>query len=179
VVHFLKTLFGCLFVWHLKGTSDLTGGDVIITHTGGEITDGWPGKINDYLERVVRKLHDETGLPIIAQRELAQLITDLPLVGNIPRQSESPAYLDTIDVCKIHKKVCEENGWKHPILVSYQPHLWRGMMVARKLGIGVIVPEIKSGVYDKECGQRWMTTPWLNTPRELACRLLWLFQGKI
>lgn len=178
---YLRTLFGCLFTWHLKQTGNLSDGDVIITHAGGETVDSNPGKINKFLEGIVREIHKQTGsrLPIIAQGELARCISDLPLVGEIPRQAESEEYIDSLYVAKIHKEICDKNGWKRPILVSYHPHIWRGMMVARKLGMEVIVPEIPRGVYDRDCSQRWMRSPWFNTPRELACRLVWLIQGKI
>lgn len=179
MMHFLKTLWGCLFVWHLKGTSDFAGADCIIAHAGGETVNGQPGKMNELLEKVVRTLHQKTGLPIIAQGELARCITDLPLVGNIPRQAESSMYIDSVVVTGIFKQICNNKGWKHPILVSYHPHLWRGKMVAEKLGMKVIIPEIEPGIYDKECSQKWMRSRWLNTPRELLCRILWLLQGKI
>lgn len=176
---FLKKIFGCLFIWHLEATGDLHHGDVILAHAGGETVDGQPGKINEYLELVVRKIHKETGLPIIAQGELARCIPDLPLIGSIPRQAESAHYIDTVVVTQIYKQICNENGWKRPILVSYHPHLWRGIMVAQKMGMEVIIPEIRPRVYDPECSQWWMRSTWFNTPRELVCRLIWLFQGKI
>jgi len=176
---FLKTLWGCLFVWHIKGTTNFSGTDCIIAHAGGETVRGQPGAINKYLEMEIRLIHMKTGLPIVAQGELARCLTGLPLVGNIPRQAESFDYIDTVVVTQIFKREMECHGWEKAILVSYHPHLWRGKKVAEKLGIEVIIPKIQHGIYDQECSQMWMRSPWLNTPREFACRLVWLLQGKI
>jgi hypothetical protein len=174
---FIKTLLGCFLNWNMKGDS-IEEGDVIIAHAGGIAIDGSKGKINDYLESVVRDIHRKTRVPIIAQGELARYISDLTLVGSIPCQSDSKSYIDTVFVAKIHKQICDQYGWKKPILVSYQPHMWRGMMVSRKIGLDVIVAPTKA-VYDTQCSQWWMWTLLINTPRELLVRLLWLFQGKI
>lgn len=179
MLHLLRTLWGCFTVWHLKGTDDFSGADVIIAHAGGETSDGRPGRINRFLEQVVRGIHAKTRVPILAQGELSRCIIDLPVVAKTPRQAESTDYLDTVGVTEFFKKICDQNGWKRPILVSYHPHLWRGKKVAEKLGMEVIIPEIQSGIYDPKCSQKWMRSPWLNTPRELACRLVWLLQGKI
>ncbi len=174
---FLRKLWGCLTVWHLEGT-DSNDADVIITHAGGENIAGEPGLINAYLETVVREIYSRKKLPIVAQGELARCLSDLPLVGHIPRQAESPRYIDTVDVAKIHLDVCRENGWRKPILVSFQPHIWRAMMVCQKLGFEVQIAQVGE-VYDKDCSQKWLRSPWFNTPRELACRVVWLLQGKI
>jgi hypothetical protein len=177
-VSFLGKFFGCLFAWSLQQT-DLLGADVIIAHAGGEAKDGTPGPINRYLEEVVRTLHEKTGLPIIAQGELAQCITDLPLYGFIPKQSQSPRYIDSVDVAKIHKQVCNDNGWRHPIVISYGDHLWRAIMVSRKVGFKDVRNLRMKTVYFRECSQWWMSSPWFNKPREILCRLVWLVQRKI
>ncbi len=174
----LRKLWESVTCWHLKGTS-LEGADVIITHAGGEARDGSPGKINYYLEQVVRDLHRKTGLPIVAQGELARCIQDLPLYGNIPRMAETETYIDSVDVAKLHKEICDGHGWSRPILVSYQPHLWRGKMVTMKAGFAEVRYPETVAVYDRNCSQYWMATPLLNYPRELLVRLLWLVQGKI
>jgi hypothetical protein len=179
--HFLTTLWGCLFVWHLKGTEDFSGADCIFAHAGAYTVDGKPGKMNEYLVEVVIGLHKRTVLPIFAQGELARLLTErgVPVVGSTPLQAESKEYIDSVYVTRACKKLCDQNGWRRVIMVSYHPHLWRGKAVAEKLGMEVIIPKIRPGIYDPECSQKWMRSPWLNTPRELACRLVWLLQGKI
>lgn len=174
---FLRKLWECLTIWHLAETETDTA-DVIIAHAGGENTKGEPGLINAYLEKVVREIYARKPLPIVAQGELARCLTDLTLVGHIPRQAESSTYIDTVDVAKWHLAVCRENGWTKPILVSFQPHIWRAMMVCRKLGFEVQIPRVGE-VYDRKCSQWWLRSPRLNNPRELACRIIWLVQGKI
>ncbi len=178
MIAFLRKLWGCVTVWHLKGTG-LEGADVILTHAGGEARDGSPGAINAYLETVVRDLHSKTRLPIVAQGELARCIPDLPLYGKIPRIAEVGRYINTVDVARMHKQICDEHGWHRPILVCYQPHLWRGKMVTLKAGFTEVRYPETEAVYDRNCSQWWMASPLLNYPRELLVRLLWLIQGKI
>jgi hypothetical protein len=191
---FLKKLLGCFFVWRIGRTS-YEGADVIISHAGGDREDGDPGAINWYLESIIRDIYssyrgpDGKPLPIMAQGEVAQCLKNLPIVGHIPRQRDyqkgagSKAYLNTIDVVKIQLEECRKNGWKHPIVVSYQPHLWRLLAVFEKEGrgtlSGIAVAHVPHFVYEPRCSQKWMRTPWLNTPREVLCRLAWLFTGKI
>lgn len=177
-MRFLKTLFGCCFVWHIRG-ANLHGADVIIAHAGGDAMDGSPGKINEYLASIIRDIYKESPLPIVAQGELAEYLRDLPLVGNIPRQRDAPKYIDTVDVARIHLEECRKSGFKLPILVSYQPHLWRAKKVSEKLGLKVVVADVPRTVYDKDCSQWQMRSPLFNYPRELLCRLVWLIQGKI
>ncbi|MFA6551966.1 MAG: hypothetical protein WCT19_00500 [Candidatus Paceibacterota bacterium] len=192
-MRFLKTLFECFFVWRFRPNKidhsicspcpfyeDV---DVIIVHAGGDRVDGQPGEINKYL---VDAIFDVTVcikrvLPVIAQGEMTQCLadTDFPLLGNIPSQRNNGAYIDTVDVAKAHKRICEEYGFKKPILVSYQPHLWRAYMVSKKIGLDVIVADVPDCVYEPECSQKWMRHWYSNAVRELACRLVWLFQGKI
>ncbi len=178
---FLRKLWECFTVWYVPPSRDLYKGDVIISHAGGVALDGSPGKINEHLEAVIRGLHhNNPALKVIAQGELVPCLGGLPVVGNIPTQQEAlPAYIDTVDVTEIFKKLCDKNGWKHPILVSYQPHMWRGLKVCEKLGMKNVLVAPTAGIYDPNCSQRWMISPRLNTPRELACRLVWLLQGKI
>jgi hypothetical protein len=175
---FLKKLYECFFEWHIKGTS-YEGADVIISHAGGDKVGGEPGAINEYIETIIRDIYAKTKLPIIAQAEVAQCIRDLPLVGNIPFQSESPTYLDTVDVAKMQLDICKEHGWTRPLVVSCQPHLWRVVKVFEKLGVPVLIADVPKMVFEPKCSQFWMRNAWLNNPRDLLCRLYWLVQGKI
>ena len=178
---FLKTFIECFVVWRAKGTFMPNDGraDAILVHAGGNATDGSPGEINRFLALVVRQLHTETRLPIIAQGEIVPCLHGLPLYGYIPTQKEYVKYLNTVDVAQMQKAVLEAQGWKHPILVSYQPHIWRAGKVLKKIVVDVLMADVSQVVYDKRCVQKWMRSPWLNYPRELVCRLVWLFQGKI
>lgn len=181
VWHFLKTLWECLFVWHLKGTSNFSGADCVFAHAGAYTTAGEPGKMNEYLVEMIADLYQKTRLPIFAQGEMARLLIarGIPVAGSTPTQAESEEYLDSVGVTKVFKTLADKRGWRRPIMVSYHPHLWRGKAAAEKIGMEILVPHIRPGIYDSECSQVWMRSPWLNTPRELACRLVWLLQGKI
>ena len=177
-MNFLQKILECLFVWNLEET-DLSGADVIIVHAGSDSADNSPGPINIHISEVVRSIHEKTGLPIVAQGEVAQCLTDLPMYGVIPKQSDSIHYLDSTDVAKIQKQVCDENSWNHPILVANGHHLWRVKMVTLKVGFAdTRNPKIKS-VYFWGCKHWWMKSPWLFIPREFICRVVWLLQGKI
>ncbi len=175
---FPRKLWEAVTIWSPKATPTF-GADVIITHAAADFVDGTQGPANHYLEQVVRRLHIETKLPIIAQGELAQYIRDLPLYGNIPKQSESPHYVDSVEVARIHKTVCDEYGWRHPILISYSHHLWRAKMVTRKAGFTDIRNLEMKSIYYRGSSQWWMASPVLNISREILCRLVWLVQGKI
>src|SRR5205085_2550074 len=102
---------------------------------------------------------------IVAQAELIPHLACLPMAGRTPFQRESETYLDSVDVTTIFQRFCEKNKWKRPILVSYQPHLWRGVMVARKLGMDVLIAEVPAAIYESDSSQFWMRSPWLNYPR--------------
>lgn len=179
-MRFLKTLFECFFVWHVRGDlARYEEADVIIAHAGGDKIDGRPGDINMYLEKIIRDIYDVYRLPIIAQGELARCLTDLRLVGNIPEQRANNRYLSTVDVAKLHKKICAEHFWNKPLIVSYQPHLWRAIKVSEKIGLDVIAANVPKYVFESKCSQIWLRHWLLNAIREIPCRLLWLIQGKI
>ncbi len=174
----LLKLISCFANWNLPSTS-LDGADVIISHAGGAALDGTPGPINEYLASEIRRLHAETGLPIIAQGEVAECLKDLQLFGKIPKQSESPTYVDSTYVARIHKQVCDAHGWKHPILITYSHHLWRAKMVTLKAGFQDVRHTQLRTIYFASCSQRQMISPLFNIPREILCRILWVLQGKI
>lgn len=179
--HFLKILWECFSVWHLKGTEDLSSADCIVAHAGAETNSGHSGRMNKILGEKIKEILRDHPLPVIAQGELAKHLEGIGVrvFTQTPRQLECKEYIDTVWVTNFFKKICDQNGWKKPVLLSYHPHLWRGKMVAEKLGMEVIIPLIQSGIYDPECSQWWMRSSWFNTPREIACRLVWLLQGKI
>jgi uncharacterized SAM-binding protein YcdF (DUF218 family) len=80
---------------------------------------------------------------------------------------------------RIQKRLCDENGWKHPILISFHPHLWRAMMVSKRVGLDVLIPNVPNLPFDRRVIHPWLRYRWTNALREIPCRLLWLFQGKI
>ena len=183
-MNFLEKIAHCIFVWHIRPSTDeeLKKADVIISHAASDYADGRPGKINEYLASIVLALHEKTGLPVIAQGEVALcLISKVPLYGKIPCQRELPQgdYLDSVGVAQMQKKICNENGWKHPILVTCRPHMLRALLVSEKAGMDVLIADVPKAVYDWRVRHWWMRNWWLNNLRELPCRIVWLLQGKI
>lgn len=184
MLSFFKLMWDCVFYFEASVSLSLEGADAIIAHAGGENSQGEPGEINYFLAHQIRDICKSLGdLPIVAQGELAPCIPDLNLVATTIRQAESvvsgKGYIDTYQVARFHLEKCREMGFQKPILVSYHPHLWRAKKVSEKIGLPVLIPKIKAGVYDRSCSQIWMRSPWLNTPREILCRVFWALQGKI
>lgn len=105
----LKLLWQCFTVWNTPPSANFKDTEVILAHGASE-TPYRPGRTNEYIAGIIRSLHDQLKIPICAQGEVTQLIRDLPLVGNIPRQCESARYLKTRDVALYQKKVCDQNG---------------------------------------------------------------------
>lgn len=182
---FIKKFFQCIFIWHVPA-EDTRDADAIILHAAGtNRPDGSPGPINDYLADIVCQIHAlGQRFPIVPQGEvissLAGKINKSYLYGDIPLQRDSlKGYLDTEDILRMQKSVCAEHGWKRPILVTTRPHMLRALLVARNMGIDAIPYEIPQTVWDPANEQIWMRNPWLNLPRELLVRVVWLFQGKL
>jgi hypothetical protein len=164
------------------------------TVSGGRRTDGTPGLMNELMAKVVRTL--PTHLSIFAQGDLADLLPNDQLLAVTPTQNglddtrkkwlesigvkkKAPFYIASRDMALWHKKMCDEHGFKHPILVAYNPHMPRAYWVSRKVGLDVIIPKIPPPVYDPLCSQPWMRSPLKNYPREFGARCLDFVLGNI
>ena len=173
------------FVWSMSPRGDISFADCIITHAGGRRVDGSPGLMNELMAKVVKTLPSH--LSIFTQGDLADLLPNDQLLAVTPPQNASdetrrdwlesigvikkaPYYIESRDIALRHKKMCDERGFKHPILVAYNPHMPRAYWAARKVGLDVIIPKIPPAVYDPLCSQKWMRSRVYNGLREIGAR---------
>lgn len=184
--NFLVRLFRCLFIWYLPASSDWQTADVILCHAGSDTVNGEPGDINGYLVLKMKDILDQTGnQPVIAQGEFARALELAGYRGvvtsnkrQLDRKPGEP-YIDSVDVVRTQIQICRKHGFTRPLLVSYQPHICRAAWVMERQGVTPLIPPIPSQIYDTRAEQKWMRSPFLNTPRELLGRIVWLLQGKI
>jgi hypothetical protein len=139
----LQKLKEILTAWHVvPGTiNDLKQVQVIVTHCADILQDGTAGRGNILIAEHANRLHERFGLPIIAQREILLAKPNLPtiaIVGADPSGGIRKRPADTHEVCAAQKKICDEQGWKNVLIVTFPDHMWRACEVYKKLGLNPI-----------------------------------------
>jgi hypothetical protein len=139
---------------------DIKSAQVIVTHCADILQDGAAGRGNILIAEHANRLHERFGLPIIAQREILLAKPNLPtiaIVGADPSGGIRKRPADTHEVCAAQKKICDEQGWKNVLVVTFPDHMWRACEVYKKLGLNPI-PAVMFGnpnIYFEKTARRW------------------------
>lgn len=169
------------FVWNIKPTGTLANGQILLTQAASD-TEEQLGETNIKLASLVRDLFDVLGLPIFSQGEVGRqlILWGIPLVGNTDCQDESNHYLDSYEVAKLQKELCDKKGLRRAIIVTYQAHLWRVVQIYKRLGFEVIVPAgLPRLMFEKDLSQWWHRRPITHYPYEFLARLYYIYKGYI
>jgi hypothetical protein len=179
-MNFVVKLFQCFFCWRIKPDSDreLANADVIIGQSFG-LRKRNPGKSNEAMADIARKLHDQYNLPLVLQWEIANCLPNLPKDFVVREHHIKGEYLDTYESLYQQRVFCQTKGWTKAIMIAHSDHYWRCMMVAERLGFYVIAVDTSSVPYDKLSTQSWTRSMARFLPREILARIVYLFTKKI
>ena len=149
-------LVQCFTAWSAPPSPSLEGAQAILVHVAGENSATDPGRVNEALSLMVRDLHRQLDVPVIAQDEIKPCLIGIPVFATSSRQTDVyPRYLDTRDIAIWQKSQCERLGARTVVLVSYLPHYWRAAKSLEKLGLTVLVPPGITELYDPRNSQWW------------------------
>lgn len=184
----VQKLWNCLFQWHIPPASEdeLKTAHAIVTQAYSRLKDNSPGPGNRVLASVTRKLWERHRLPILPQEEIAMADQTLPIHTRIGASPDglSTMQWNTYAVAKWQARVCLSNDWKRVIVVAFSWHMGRACAVYRKVGLIPLPAAMPAEAEEKQCfhpeSRDWtLRTPLRAKPRELACRLLFLYKGWI
>ncbi len=141
---------------------------VIIAQAFGQARDG-PGLSNEALALIVQAHHERYGLPVVAQVEIAEALQLLgvPTHTVISAHRYPGKYLDTVEVLRQAKLVCDQNRWGVVTLVSHPHHSGRVQAIAQRLGFKHSFTAVTAPVYDTASTQWWTRGPTRFKLREL------------
>ncbi len=188
---FLKKLWKCLFVWNLPKASckELESADVIVTQAISRSRDGSPGRGNELLASRVRQLHQKyPDKPIIPQEEVFRAMKgeihcyEVARVPDGEPWDHSTPTWNTESVARFQAQICKEQGWKKATLVAFPSHQGRAAWTMEKLGLEPVVVNMPGATRDychREAAYWSARAGWRVIAREFACRLYFLFTGRI
>lgn len=101
-----------------------------------------PGPPNERLGEVIRKVYQQTGLPISAQGELVQseALSGIHVEKEIFHHHISGKYVSCYEIETQTWKWMQENGWTRVVIATHPLLVWRMQKVFEKLGAEVIIP---------------------------------------
>ncbi len=168
------------------GEDSISKAQVIVTHCADLLTDGSAGPGNTLIAEHAARLRRRFNLPIIAQREILVAKPDLEtitIVGQAASGGLLPRPANTHTICSEQKKVCDEQGWKHVLVVTFPDHMWRACETYKKLGlIPIPAPMLGSArIYYSAQATRWQLRSRLHYIYfwELPARILFAYRGWI
>lgn len=154
---------------------------VILSFGMGKGADNY-GDSNEALAKIAA----ETGLPIIAQWEIARILEkkyNVPTILSVEKIGNK--YLDTFDVLKEAKVLMNVNGFTNAVFIGHQIHLPRILLSAHKMGFEVEPKESFDLVmnqkipYDKKSTQWWTRSELRFVAREIIYTSYLTLAGKI
>lgn len=177
---FIIKFFQCLFSWkvEMNNEEEIRNADVVLGQAFG-LRKFSPGKSNEALAKIARKLHQRFNLPLVLQWEIAECLPDLPIAEVVREHRLKGKYLDTFEMLFQIRVMSGKHGWERAVVLAHPHHHWRCMMVAKRLGFDVLVVDVSSVPYDKLSTQWWTRDALRFIPREIVARLIFLFTGKI
>ncbi|MDH4330539.1 MAG: hypothetical protein OEV93_03230 [Candidatus Moranbacteria bacterium] len=164
----------------MKNNSDdeLAKADAVIGQAFG-VVGCQPGRSNEDLAEIARELHNDLGLSLILQWEIADCLLYVSDIFVIKRHRIQGAYLDTYEMIDQVRAICDQKGWKKVVVIAHPHHQWRCVMVAKKLGLETLIVDTSRVHYEKNSSQPWTRSSWRFIPREIAARIIYLFSGKL
>lgn len=138
-----------------------------------------PGPVNEALAREAAAFASRRPLPIVAQWEVARVLTELGVDEVISVEPDhdddgSVVYLSTMGVIEKGLRLLAESGREpgRAGVLGHADHAWRCVATARSAGLDAAVPE---GVelppdYDPESGQPWTRSREAYLPLDLIGR---------
>jgi hypothetical protein len=180
MIRFFVKLWQCFFMWKVPSHQRqlLSTADVIIGQAFGMRHDS-PGISNQALGEQADTVQKETGKPLILQGEIADCLPDRGQGIVIRKHSLPGKYLDTYEFLWQAHLFCQLQRQNQVILIAHQDHRWRVMMVAKKLGFTIIIPDSPPIPYDHQSTQWWTRRRSLFLIREIPARILYVLTGKI
>jgi hypothetical protein len=113
------------------------------------------------MARVAKRLHEQFHLPVIPQEELVMADPTLPYleIAGGSRDGKSTMQWNTYEVAKFQANICKARNWKTVIVV--------------------VAPMHAGGYYHPENQTFTLRGPWRLFIREILCRYMFLFLGKM
>lgn len=130
----------------------------ILALSFGQGADGTSGKSNEALAKVVKKLHEESDLPMFLQWEIADCITGLIDKGRdlvVRKHRAEGKYLDTYEVIAQAWEFAKKRGIRRAVIVAHPDHAFRCAAVAVKIGFDVEIANTAKVPYDPDSAQEW------------------------
>jgi hypothetical protein len=156
--------------------ADIQGADVVIGLSFG-VTPKGPGKSNIALGHIAKKLNKTRNIPLILQWEISDTIPTVKKVGIIT--SNPNEYLDSYEVLRQSKVICDANGWKTAVILAHPDHLWRCKKIAEKMGVEVLIVDTSNVPYDSASTEVWTKNRFVFLPREILACALYFIRGWI
>ena len=185
---FLKRLADCFFTWKFPEPSllELVPVGVIVTQAWSKLRDGQPGPGNTLLADTAIDLSWKRGFKVIAQEEVAYVYPGrFAFVARAPKSctdGRSTPEWNTYMVAVKQAEICLQYGWQTVLVVAAPVHMGRALWVYERLGFRALpAPVHNARAYNHPDTVHWSTRGSLlwTYIRELMCRLLFLWQGKI
>lgn len=189
----LKKLYWCLFVWRIPYARDeeLKNVDAIVTQAVSKLKDGSSGPGDELLADAVERIRKTyPDMPVLAQDVVAHVLQQrgISCVSIAKPQEESYGHSsfhwNTYTVALKQFELCKQKSWKRIALVAMPDHVVRSFMVYNNVGFKdvrvIAVDPIQTHYHHPKClywsmrGDRWRFVL-----RELGCRLLFLFTGRL
>ncbi|MDD5431052.1 MAG: hypothetical protein PHP03_02395 [Candidatus Pacebacteria bacterium] len=190
-------LFKCFFCWGVRSDvqywklrKNAYENKVIVGQSFGQGPGKKPGRSNEDLAYIANKLKNYPYVDgMILQFEIADAFSEESKIPpeNFPDEniyvirehSTSDKYLDTYEVLRQAKEICDKRGWKKIVILAHPLHQWRVLMTAKKIFDEILVAEAESVAYDKDSVQWWTRSDIAFIAREISVRLLYLYKGWI
>jgi hypothetical protein len=151
----------------------------------GKIT---PGPINEALGRQALDLANKYDLPILAQKEVADVIQEIAGDDDsksrvclcVSKHRNEGEYLDSYEVLQQMARYALFKGMQSPIVIAQAYHAPRVARQAKYVCFkNVIVPEGLTRDWDKQSCQPWTRGPLFWVPREILGTLVLKWQKKM
>lgn len=159
-MEFVKKLCQCFFTWRVEPDPirELARAEVILGQSFGHRGMNGPGTSNEVLADCIKAYQARYNLPIVLQWELAYFFGNQIDPDQVIWKHRIPGkYLDTYEVLYQSREICNSKlkGARKAIIVAHPDHMYRVVMVSRKLGFEPLLPLIVDVPYDPHSVQWW------------------------
>ena len=117
-----------------------------------------PGVSNEEIARIIHRLWLAKNLPVIAQREVAEVMArlNLPIRPElVVSEKDNQFHINSHEVLRQAWNCCRALNIRRVVIVAHPAHILRCAAVARKMGFTVRLPHVSSVPYEPRSRQWW------------------------